>query len=64
MAFLMRSDLRNSSQTLRRNLKHIRSWLEEEGAAASKCVPCPTAVYALQESVSCLLLHLVCVSQV
>ena len=35
VAFLMKSDLRHSSAMLRRNLKHVRSWLEEQGAGAA-----------------------------
>jgi len=37
IAYLMRADLRTSTTTLRRNLKHIRTWLEEQQAAAG-CV--------------------------
>ena len=33
---LMRSDMRSGTQMLRRNVKHLRTWLEEEGSAASK----------------------------
>eukprot|EP00890_Picochlorum_soloecismus_P003517 jgi/Picsp_1/4166/NSC_01675-R1_hypothetical protein CHLNCDRAFT_134810 [Chlorella variabilis] len=34
IAYLMRADLRTSTTTLRKNLKHIRTWLEEQQAAA------------------------------
>lgn len=34
IAYLMKADLRTSTTTLRRNLKHIRTWLEEQQAAA------------------------------
>ncbi|KFM24097.1 hypothetical protein F751_1362 [Auxenochlorella protothecoides] len=37
VAYLMKSDIRGSSAMLRRNLKHIRGWMEEQGAAA-ECV--------------------------
>jgi hypothetical protein len=30
----MKADVRHSSAMLRRNLRHIRGWLEEQGAAA------------------------------
>lgn len=33
---LLRGDVRQSGTVLRRNLRHIRQWLEEESAAASK----------------------------
>ena len=39
IAYLMKADLRTSTTTLRRNLKHIRTWLEEQQAAAG-CVIC------------------------
>jgi hypothetical protein len=38
VAYLMRGDVRTGAATFRRNLKHIRGWLEEESAAASKYV--------------------------
>lgn len=31
---LMKTDLRTSSAMLRRNLKHVRGWMEEQTAAA------------------------------
>ena len=34
---LMKTDIRTSSSMLRRNLKHIRGWMEEQTAAA-ECV--------------------------
>lgn len=34
VAMLMSKDVRQSSAMLRRNMRHIRSWLEEQGAAA------------------------------
>jgi hypothetical protein len=34
VAFLMKSDVRQSSSMLRRNMRHVRTWLEEQGAAA------------------------------
>ena len=34
VAMLMSKDLKQSSNVLRRNLRHIRGWLEEQGAAA------------------------------
>lgn len=34
VALLMSKDLRHSSAMLRRNVRHIRTWLEEQGAAA------------------------------
>ncbi|KAJ9152707.1 hypothetical protein P3X46_026242 [Hevea brasiliensis] len=33
---LLRSDVKQSASIFRRNVKHIRQWLEEESAAASK----------------------------
>ncbi|CAK7328331.1 unnamed protein product [Dovyalis caffra] len=33
---LLRSDVKQSASIFRRNVKHIRNWLEEESAAASK----------------------------
>ncbi|KAH6556847.1 hypothetical protein KP509_1Z151300 [Ceratopteris richardii] len=32
---LVRTDLRQSSSTLSRNIRHVRSWLEKEAAASS-----------------------------
>lgn len=34
VAMLMSKDIRQSSAMLRRNMRHIRTWLEEQGAAA------------------------------
>lgn len=36
---LLKSDVKQSVTVLRRNVKHIRHWLEEETSAASKLVP-------------------------
>lgn len=36
VAYLMKSDVRTGAATFRRNIKHIRGWLEEQSAAASK----------------------------
>ena len=33
--FLMKSDVRHGSAMLRRNVKTIRAWLEDEGASAA-----------------------------
>ncbi|KAJ6302248.1 hypothetical protein OIU77_016355 [Salix suchowensis] len=33
---LLRSDVKQSAAVFRRNVKHIRHWLEEESSAASK----------------------------
>ena len=33
---LLRSDVKQSASIFRRNVKHIRQWLEEESASASK----------------------------
>ncbi|KAJ9559576.1 hypothetical protein OSB04_004736 [Centaurea solstitialis] len=33
---LMRSDVKQSASMLRRNVRHIRQWLEEESASAAK----------------------------
>ncbi|KAF9663540.1 hypothetical protein SADUNF_Sadunf17G0062000 [Salix dunnii] len=33
---LLRSDVKQSATIFRRNVKHIRQWLEEETSAASK----------------------------
>lgn len=35
LAMLMKTDVRSSASMLRRNLKHIRTWLEETSASAS-----------------------------
>ena len=34
VAMLLSKDLKQSSAMLRRNLRHVRGWLEEQGAAA------------------------------
>lgn len=34
VAMLMSKDLKQSSAMLRRNMRHVRTWLEEQGAAA------------------------------
>ena len=36
VAYLMRGDVRTGATTFRRNLRHIRGWLEEQGAASSQ----------------------------
>ncbi|KAK3183831.1 hypothetical protein Dsin_031117 [Dipteronia sinensis] len=36
VVLLLRSDVKQSASIFRRNVKHIRNWLEEESAAASK----------------------------
>ncbi|CAN0925088.1 hypothetical protein LINPERPRIM_LOCUS43187 [Linum perenne] len=36
VVLLLRSDVKQSAAILRRNVKHIRTWLEEESAASSK----------------------------
>ncbi|XP_031503625.1 uncharacterized protein LOC116266530 [Nymphaea colorata] len=33
---LLRSDVKQSASIFRRNVRHIRQWLEEESSAASK----------------------------
>ncbi|XP_062180794.1 uncharacterized protein LOC133885154 [Phragmites australis] len=33
---LLRSDVKQSASIFRRNVRHIRNWLEEESAAAAK----------------------------
>ncbi|XP_022156517.1 uncharacterized protein LOC111023400 [Momordica charantia] len=35
---LLRSDVKQSASIFRRNVKHIRQWIEEESASASKTV--------------------------
>ncbi|XP_054800996.1 uncharacterized protein LOC129305101 [Prosopis cineraria] len=35
---LLRTDVRQSAAMFRRNVKHIRNWLEEETAASSKAM--------------------------
>jgi hypothetical protein len=44
VAYLMKSDVRHGGVMLKRNLKTIRSWLEEEGssvaAKGSECATC------------------------
>ncbi|BBN02982.1 hypothetical protein MPTK1_2g19800 [Marchantia polymorpha subsp. ruderalis] len=39
IVLMLRGDVRKSSVTLRRNLRHIREWLETEQVAASKGEP-------------------------
>lgn len=34
----MRSDVRQSTSMIKRNIRHIRHWLEEESASAAKYV--------------------------
>ncbi|XVF57764.1 hypothetical protein PTKIN_Ptkin07bG0008200 [Pterospermum kingtungense] len=36
VVLLLRSDVKQSAAIFRRNVKHIRNWLEEESSAASK----------------------------
>jgi hypothetical protein len=36
VAYLLKSDVRTGSAMLKRNMKTIRTWLEEEGATAAK----------------------------
>lgn len=36
VVLLLRSDVKQSAAIFRRNVKHIRQWLEEESSAASK----------------------------
>ncbi|KAK9837117.1 hypothetical protein WJX81_003928 [Elliptochloris bilobata] len=36
VAYLVRGDVRTGASTLRRNLKVIRGWLEEQGSAAQQ----------------------------
>ena len=36
--YLMKTDVRTGTAQLSRNLRHIRGWLQEEVAAASRCV--------------------------
>ena len=36
VAYLMRGDVRTGATTFRRNLRHIRGWLEEQNAASSQ----------------------------
>ncbi|KAL4452282.1 hypothetical protein ABPG75_007944 [Micractinium tetrahymenae] len=36
VAMLMSKDIKQSSAMLRRNMRHIRTWLEEQGAAAEQ----------------------------
>ncbi|XP_061339108.1 uncharacterized protein LOC133285833 [Gastrolobium bilobum] len=35
---LLRSDVKQSASIFKRNVKHIRNWLEEETAASSKAM--------------------------
>jgi len=42
---LLRSDVKQSAAVFRRNVKHIRNWLEEESAAASKWAPPPMSLW-------------------
>ncbi|ESW33699.1 hypothetical protein PHAVU_001G091300 [Phaseolus vulgaris] len=36
VVLLLRSDVKQSASIFRRNIKHVRNWLEEESAASSK----------------------------
>lgn len=38
VVMLMRTDVRHSSQMLKRNLRQLRSWLDEAGEATGKAV--------------------------
>lgn len=38
VVILLRGDVKQSASVLKRNVKHIRHWLEEETSAASKLV--------------------------
>lgn len=38
VVMLLRSDVKQSATVFKRNVKHIRHWLEEETPAASKLV--------------------------
>ncbi|CAA0813131.1 Unknown protein [Striga hermonthica] len=40
VVLLMRSDVKQSATIFRRNVRHIRSWLEEESASAAKEMKC------------------------
>ena len=40
VVYIMKMDVRTGTATLRRNMKHIRSWLEEQGSAASRSTLC------------------------
>ena len=46
VAYLLKSDVRSGSAMLKRNLKTIRTWLEEEGATAAKPTGCVVARFA------------------
>ncbi|KAJ0243478.1 Uncharacterized protein HA466_0195280 [Hirschfeldia incana] len=36
VVMLLKGDVKQSATVLRRNVKHIRNWIEEESSAASK----------------------------
>lgn len=40
VAYLMKSDVRTGAATFRRNIKHIRGWLEEQSASATEYAAC------------------------
>ena len=42
---LLRSDVKQSATIFRRNVKHIRHWLEEESASASKYTSLSLSLY-------------------
>ncbi|KAK7278921.1 hypothetical protein RJT34_23960 [Clitoria ternatea] len=42
VVLLLRSDVKQSASIFRRNVKHIRQWLEEETATSSKAMEKPT----------------------
>ena len=48
IAYMMKSDVRTGTATLRRNLKHIRAWLEEQQAGASEYA-CTFLLASLQQ---------------
>ncbi|PWZ18669.1 hypothetical protein Zm00014a_041304 [Zea mays] len=47
---LLRKDVKQSATVFRRNVRHIRNWLEEESAAAAKYAPFLHFVCALAAS--------------
>ncbi|KAH1128660.1 hypothetical protein J1N35_000038 [Gossypium stocksii] len=59
VVLLLRSDVKQSAAIFRRNVKHIRNWLEEESSAASK----PLNGGVLCPGCLCLVLSLGFVSQ-
>lgn len=50
---LLRKDVKQSSAVFRRNIRHIRNWLEEESAATYTLQSLPSLYYSIIISPNC-----------